>query len=86
MGSSGPAVTSVRLPEGRALSEQRKQLDTMVFAASDPTDPKCCPGILGDREGQSGPHPHPGPSLGMPKALLWAHGDKPPGGGKLALP
>lgn len=79
-------VTSLRLPERQVLPEQRKQLETMAFAASGPMDLKRCPGILGENEGQSGPVLTLGQALGVPKALLCAHGDKLPGGRKLALP
>lgn len=70
------------LPEGRASSEW---LETTAFTASGPTDVRRCPGILGEREGLSGPPAHPGHAR-APEVLLWDCGDELPGGGTPALP
>lgn len=49
-------------------------LGTTAFTASGPTAIGQCPGILGEREGLSGPPAHPGQASGLPGAAwgLWA--------------
>lgn len=76
------------LPEGGS-ARPAEVAETTASAAAGPAGPRRRPrrrpGILGEG-GLSEPHPHPGPSLGVPAVLLWGRGFELPGGSKLALP